>query len=288
MEQLRLNPSRSRRSGPCLWLDSSFNSWNYQPLSMTREPDSNLRHVNSELERRLAETTARLEAANNELEAFCYSVSHDLRAPLRSIRGFNEVLAERYSGNLDERGREFLKRACESSRHMDEQIEGLLKLSRAGRAEMSRQPVNVSKMVDLIASDLASGDPDRKVSFEIMPELQAVADERLLRIALDNLLRNAWKFTSKKPDARIEFGAVHEPEPAFFVRDNGAGFDPANSSRLFGVFQRLHSVEEFPGIGAGLAIVQRIISRHGGRVWASGTPENGATFFFTLPADEAL
>jgi signal transduction histidine kinase len=242
--------------------------------------------LNGDLERRVAERTAQLQAINKELEAFCYSVSHDLRAPLRSIRGFNEVLLERYAQKLDARGQEFLRRACASSHYMDELIEDLLKLSRVGRSEFSRRPVDLSALAIAIAEELHRSDPSRAVDFQIAPGLRASGDGHLLRIVLDNLLRNAWKFTSRRPLACIEFGWAQTGEAAFLVRDNGAGFDAAYAERLFGVFQRLHSSSEFPGTGVGLATVQRIINRHGGRVWAEGAVDRGASFYFSLPADE--
>jgi light-regulated signal transduction histidine kinase (bacteriophytochrome) len=158
-------------------------------------------------------------------------------------------------------------------------------LSRASRSELVFEPVNLSLLAENIVSDLRKAEPQRTVEFIIGSDLVARGDERLLRVVMDNLLRNAWKFTGKKPAARIEFGAVPEPERAFYVRDNGAGFDMQYANKLFGVFQRLHSVGEFPGTGVGLATVQRIINRHGGRVWASGALEQGATFFFSLPSE---
>jgi PAS domain S-box-containing protein len=249
-----------------------------EPIRAEKDVD----RINQELERRVLERTVQLEAMNRELEAFCYSVSHDLRAPLRSIRGFSEVLLERYAAKLDERGQEFLRRTCESSQIMDKLIEDLLKLSRVTRAEIQRRPVNLSLLAESIASNLRNAEPSRAVQFVIAPDLKTEGDERLLHVALDNLLRNAWKFTSKLPEARIEVGATAEPEPAFFVRDNGAGFDMAYAGKLFGVFQRLHSASDFAGTGVGLATVQRIVTRHGGRAWAIGEVNRGATFYFTL------
>jgi PAS domain S-box-containing protein len=239
--------------------------------------------LNTELEARVARRTAQMEALNHELEAFCYSVSHDLRAPLRSVRGFGEVLLARYAKQLDARGKDFLQRSCEASQHMDNLIEDLLKLSRVGRTELRCQRVDLSALATAILAELQQAEPQRKVEVVVAPHLCPQGDERLLRIVLDNLLRNAWKFSSKRPEARIEVGVTPEAEPAFFVRDNGAGFDPAYEHKLFGVFQRLHSGSEFPGTGVGLATVQRIIIRHGGRVWATGALNAGATFYFTLP-----
>ena len=244
-----------------------------------------IERLNAELEKRVRERTAQLEAINKELETFSYSVSHDLRAPLRSIRGFSEVLLERHAPQLDASGREFLRRACESSHQMDLLIEDLLKFSRIGRSELVRQPVDLSALAESISAELRKADPERAAEFVIAPGLHAEADGRLLRVALDNLLRNAWKFSGKVPEARIEFGFCHEPEPAFFVRDNGTGFDMQYAGKLFGVFQRLHSASEFPGTGVGLATVQRIINRHGGRIWAHSAPNQGASFYFTLPGN---
>jgi signal transduction histidine kinase len=259
-------------------------------IDVTRQKSAELEilRLNSELDRRVQERTGQLEAINKELEAFCYSVSHDLRAPLRSIRGFNEVLLERYSATLDARGQEFLRRACQASQHMDELIESLLKLSRVGRAELLHQQVDLSGIAKALAAELMAGESRSGVVFQIAPGLKATGDEHLIRVVLDNLLRNSWKFTSKKAQAVIEVGRVSGAEPAFFVRDNGAGFDPAYTNRLFGVFQRLHSSADFPGTGVGLATVQRIINRHGGRVWATGAMDEGATFFFSLPSHETV
>ena len=248
-----------------------------------KRAEAEVLRLNEDLERRVKDRTGQLEAINKELEAFSYSVSHDLRAPLRSIRGFSEVLLERYSKQLDPTGQEFLRRACQSSQQMETLIEDLLKLSRVSRSELQCQQVNLSQMAESIAAELKKSDPQRAVELVIEPGLHARGDERLLRVALDNLVRNAWKFTSKQARAKIEVGLSKGPPQAFFVRDNGAGFDMTYSNRLFGVFQRLHTVSEFPGTGVGLATVQRIISRHGGRVWATGEVNRGATFYFTLP-----
>jgi light-regulated signal transduction histidine kinase (bacteriophytochrome) len=246
--------------------------------------EEELRRLNRELEERVKERTAQLEDLNKELEAFSYSVSHDLRAPLRSIRGFSEVLLERHLGQLDQKGQEFLRRICRSSQQMERLIEDLLKLSRVGTAEVAFRPVNLSELAGGVVSELKKAEPRRDVDVRIAPNLAARGDERLLRIALDNLLRNAWKFTGKVAQPRIEFGRVDEQNSVFFVRDNGAGFDMVHAGRLFGVFHRLHTASEFPGNGVGLATTNRIVKRHGGRMWADATLNEGATFYFTLPA----
>jgi len=238
--------------------------------------------LNAELERRVRERTAQLEATNQELEAFAYSVSHDLRAPLRSLRGFSEVLLESHASQLDAEGQELLRRACESSHRMSRLIDDLLKLSRVGRSALRWQPVNLTALAEVIVAELRESEAGRAVEVVIGRNLRAQGDERLLGVVLENLLGNAWKFTGRRPDARIEFGVSAEPEPAFFVRDNGVGFDVAHAGKLFGVFQRLHSADEFPGTGIGLATVQRIIKRHCGRVWATGAVNQGATFYFSL------
>jgi PAS domain S-box-containing protein len=242
--------------------------------------------LNSELEQRVLERTSQLQSANKELEAFCYSVSHDLRAPLRAVRGFTEVLMEQYATQLDSRGQDFLRRVSEASSKMDQIVEDLLKLSRVSRSEIRHHPIDLAPIAEEIVSGLRREEPARKVDVQIATNLPAHGDERLLRLVLDNLLRNAWKFTSKKSEARIDVGRMEDG--ALFVRDNGAGFDMTYSSRLFGVFQRLHSAADFPGSGVGLAIVQRVINRHGGRVWAEGNPNAGATFYFSLPPNSAI
>jgi len=239
--------------------------------------------LNAELERRVQARTAQLEATNQELEAFAYSVSHDLRAPLRGIRGFSEVLLEHHADRLDADGQALLRRACEAAQRMNRLIDDLLKLSRLGQSELRWRQVELSALAESITAELRKAEPARTVEVAIEPNLRAGGDERLLGIVLDNLLRNAWKFTSRQPQARIEFGFTDKPEPAFFVRDNGVGFDLAHAGKLFGVFQRLQSASDFAGTGIGLATVQRIVKRHRGRVWATGVVNQGAAFYFTLP-----
>ena len=227
--------------------------------------------------------TAQLEAANVELDAFAYSVSHDLRAPLRSIDGFSQALLEDYAGQLDAAGQDYLQRVRAATQRMATLIDDLLDLSRVTRSEMTIAPVDLSELARELATEFTSGDPERHVEIVITPDVAVRADRGLLRVVLQNLMGNAWKFTGKRSDARIEVGVVAaDGERAYYVRDNGAGFDMAYASKLFGAFQRLHRVTEFPGTGVGLATVQRIIHRHGGRVWAESAVGRGATFYFTL------
>lgn len=240
------------------------------------------RHA-AELEHRVKARTQQLEAANQELEAFSYSVSHDLRAPLRAIDGFSALLLEDHASTLDAEGHHYLERIRCGAAHMTELIEDLLGLSRVVRSEMQWGPVDLSALVDRIASELRNTHPERDVTFVIAPGVVAPGDAHLLGLALENLFGNAWKYTRKHPQARIEFGVTGlNGERIYFVRDDGAGFDMAYASKLFGPFQRLHGRHEFEGTGIGLATVQRIIHRHGGRVWAEGAIEQGATFYFTL------
>jgi light-regulated signal transduction histidine kinase (bacteriophytochrome) len=253
-----------------------------------KSAEEKFRRLSVELEHRVKERTAQLEGTNKELEAFCYSVSHDLRAPLRTIRGFSEVLLEQYLPQLDVRGQDFLRRTCDAGLQMDKLIEDLLKLSRVTRGEIETRTINLSAIAREIADQLTRGEPQRRVEFAITPDVSANGDERLLRLVLDNLLRNAWKFTGKQPHPRIEFGRQNGEVSPFFVRDNGVGFDMTYAGKLFGVFQRLHSSAEFGGSGVGLAIVQRVVNRHGGRVWADAKLDSGATFYFTLPSANGI
>jgi light-regulated signal transduction histidine kinase (bacteriophytochrome) len=245
--------------------------------------EDRFRKLSEELEQRVIERTAELQAANDELEAFSYSVSHDLRAPLRSMDGFCQVLLEDYGDRLDAEGLEYLRRVRMASQRMADLIDGLLGLSRVTRTPITREPVDLSALATSIVAGLRDGNPARDVAFEIAPGARARGDQRLLRVVLENLLRNAWKFTAKHDSARIRFGVRQDgDERVFFVTDDGAGFDMAYQDKLFGAFQRLHGMTEFEGTGIGLATVQRIIHRHGGRVWAEGEVERGATFSFTL------
>ncbi len=236
-----------------------------------------------EIERQLKSRSIELEAINQELEAFSYSVSHDLRAPLRAIDGFSRILLTDYADRLDETGRDRLGRVRRAAQHMATLIDDLLKLSRVTRTELKREEVDLSALARELADDLRKQAPDRNVQFIIAPDLLAHGDKGLLRIALDNLLGNAWKFTGGRDEARIGMElAPGQGSQTYVVSDNGAGFDMAYADKLFGVFQRLHDTSEFPGTGIGLATVQRIIHKHGGRIWAESEVGKGARFYFTL------
>ncbi len=238
----------------------------------------------NELEQRVAERTAQLEAANKELEAFSYSVSHDLRGPLRAIDGYSRILLADYSHALEPDAQEVLNRIVLATRRMGQLIDDLLKLSRLTRQEMSYAWVDLSSLAHEVVEQLQQQEPQRQVEISITDGLTAFGDLQLLRIVLENLLGNAWKFTRLTTPARIEFGAAwQDGQPTFFIRDNGAGFDMRYVERLFNAFQRLHPSDEFEGNGIGLATIQRIIQRHGGRVWAEGEVGRGAVFYFQLP-----
>jgi len=254
---------------------------------ISKEPPSmeELLRANAELEQRVRDYAAKAEAATKELEGFCYSVSHDLRAPLRSVDGFTHALIESSHDKLDTIEREYLQRVRAASHRMGRLIDDLLHLSRVGRREMRVQETNLSDLAVSVSRELQASEPSRHVDFVISPELYGKGDERLLKIVLENLLGNAWKFTGKTQAARVEFGrGVKDGVEAFYVRDNGAGFDMTYADKLFTPFARLHGNNEFPGTGIGLAVVQRIINRHGGRLWAEGEPNRGATLWFALPA----
>lgn len=226
---------------------------------------------------------AELEAANKELDAFSYSVAHDLRAPLRAIDGFSLALLEDYKDQIPTGAKGYLDRVRNGASRMGQLIDDLLKLARVSRQQIERSQVDLSRLAEEVATQLQSSSPGRQVRFVITPGISVSGDRSLLRIVLENLLGNAWKFTSKRPDAKVELGMQNGAgEQVVYVSDNGSGFDMQYADKLFGVFQRLHRESEFPGTGVGLATVQRIISRHGGRVWAEAAPGEGATFYFVV------
>jgi|TARA_B100000315_G_scaffold234265_1_gene248132 light-regulated signal transduction histidine kinase (bacteriophytochrome) len=238
-----------------------------------------IRRLNAELEQRVVE----LDAVNQELEAFAYSVSHDLRGPLRSMDGFSYALLEDYGDQLDAEGKDYLQRVRAGSQRMAQLIDDLLKLSRVTRGELERRTIDLSEMAQTVAAELRESAPEHRVSLDIAPGVTAEGDARMIRIVFENLLGNAWKFTGKNPRAKIEFGVTnHDGAPAYFVRDDGAGFDMAYAGNLFQPFQRLHSGAEFGGTGIGLATVARVIHRHGGNVWAESAVEHGTTIYFTI------
>jgi light-regulated signal transduction histidine kinase (bacteriophytochrome) len=247
------------------------------------ESRNEVRRANADLERRVTERTRQLEAANRELEAFAYAVSHDLRAPLRSMSGFSQILQESALPGLDDKSRHYLQRIHDASMRMSGLIEDLLNLSRIGRSELTARPISLSQIAMEAAAAIRERHPAREVQLEVASDLEVSADPRLLRIALENLLSNAWKYTARAAQARVSVGMQNsENGPVYFVRDNGVGFDMKYADKLFVPFQRLHPEAEFPGSGIGLVTVQRIIARHGGRIWADAKPDEGATFYFTL------
>ncbi len=245
--------------------------------------EEEVRRLNTELDQRMRERTIELEANNRELESFAYSISHDLRAPLRGIDGWSFALLEDYGGRLDERATQYLNQVRAEAQRMGQMIDDLLQLSRITRAPMEPGPVDLTAIAQSVAAKLQEAQPDRRMEFAIQPGLTANGDSRLLELALTNLLGNATKFTGRRDLAVIEFGCTQQGgEPAFYVRDNGVGFDLALAAKLFHGFQRLHKPSDFPGAGIGLATVQRIIHRHGGKLWAESQVDQGATFYFTL------
>ena len=265
----------------------SLSSWSLLLLDLKRgqaerERERLLREV-EQLAVAAQRRAAELDVSNKELQGFAYSVAHDLRAPARQVNNFSQVLLKEYADRLDGRGRGYLQFLGNAAQKMGQLIDDLLKLSRVTRAEMVWEPVNLSEIAQSVAAGLRKRQPERQVEVTIAPGMVAIGDPQLLRTVLENLLDNAWKFTSTRPVARAEFGVTWEDtKPVYYVGDNGVGFDMSYVDKLFGAFQRLHRADEFPGTGIGLAIVQRIIQRHGGRVWAEGEVDKGATIYLTL------
>ncbi|VAW79146.1 hypothetical protein MNBD_GAMMA13-1317, partial [hydrothermal vent metagenome] len=263
-------------------LVDSFNNM----LDTIESQNRHLTNARDELEHLVSKRTTELQTSNSELEAFCYSVSHDLRAPLRSIHGFSQALLEDNEAQLDDDGKDHLTRVMRSANRMSTLIDELLNLSRVSRCELKPQPVDMSQMVKEIADELLI-EPDQKISLHIQPDIQGYGDPVLIRVVLDNLVGNAAKYSSHEKESHISFGqSLQSDSAAFWVKDNGVGFDMRYANKLFGAFQRLHRADEFEGTGIGLATVARIVHRHGGEIWAASEVNNGACFHFTLTSND--
>jgi PAS domain S-box-containing protein len=257
---------------------------NIRNITRRKQAETKVRLLNEELEQRMQDRTVQLQVLTNEAENFSYSIAHDLRAPLRWIGGFAQALEEGHASQLDAEGRRFIQKIRDSTAHMGTLLDGLIELARFSRTDLRRTAVDLTATVRRVAAELQQDDPERKVELVVGEGITADGDPRLLQRVLENLLNNAYKFTAKRALARIEFGVAPQGDGrvAYFVRDNGIGFDMAYADQLFGAFHRLHGAKEYPGTGIGLATVERIIHRHGGQVWAEGTENTSATFYFTL------
>lgn len=256
----------------------------FMDVTKLKQAEREVRELNEELEKLVKERTAQLEATNKEIESFSYSVSHDLRMPLISIQAFSRLLIEKYASRLDAKGKRFLSAIQKSSKQMDQLINGLLALSKLKKQELKATEIDMGNLARDVFEELKTVNPGRVVKLVVHHPPTGVGDSSMIRQVVVNLLSNAMKFTRKREEAVIEIGGSYDgDETIYYIKDNGVGFNMAEADKLFGVFQRLHSADEYEGTGIGLTIVQRIITRHGGRVWAEAKPDEGATFYFTLP-----